>query len=31
MQESWFQIFIFNDHFSFYMEKVDVEVLSYAT
>jgi hypothetical protein len=31
MQESWFQIFIFNDHFSPYMEKVDVEVFSYAT
>jgi hypothetical protein len=31
MQESWFQIFIFNDHFSPYMEKVNVEVFSYAT
>jgi hypothetical protein len=31
MQESWFQFFIFNDHFSPYMEKVDVEVFSYAT
>jgi hypothetical protein len=31
MQESRFQIFIFNDHFFPYMEKVVVEVFSYAT